>query len=79
MDPETIKEARRLLHDLIFKGAALLANGRHLQPLDEQLVSLVEKIAGKKLEELEVPKTVEDFTPQGTYHERPKGQQAQQS
>ena len=73
MDPSTIREARRILHDLIFKGQAFLSSGKHLQPQDDQLVSLVEKIAGRKLEEPEVPKTVDDFTPAGTYHMKEKG------
>ena len=72
MDPSTIREARRILHDLVFKDQAFLSSGKHLQPQDDQLVSLVEKIAGRKLEEPEAPKTVDDFTPQGTYHEKPK-------
>ena len=69
MDPATIREARRLLHDLIFQGQAFLKSGKHLQPQDDQLVTLVERIASRKLEEVEVPKTVDDFVPQGTYHE----------
>ena len=68
MDAETIRESRRLLHDLIFHGRAQLREGRTLQPDDAQLVSLLEKIASKKLEETHEPPGVTGFTPQGTHH-----------
>lgn len=68
MDAATIKEARRLLHDLIFRGEATLSSGTMLCPKSEVLVPLIEKIAGKKLEETHEPPGVTGFTPQGTHH-----------
>lgn len=69
MDPTTIREARRIIRDLILKGAATLQSGRVLTPDDMQLVTLLEKTASKKVEEVDVPQTVEGFTPQVTYKE----------
>lgn len=68
MDAATIREARRLLHDLIFRGEAALSSGTMLCPKPEVLVPLIEKIAGKKLEETHEPPGVTGFTPQGTHH-----------
>ena len=68
MDAETIREARRLLHDLLFTGQAKLASGTHLIPKPEFLIPLIEKIAGKKLEETHEPPGVTGFVPQGTHH-----------
>ena len=71
MDAATIKEARRLLHDLIFRGEAALSSGTVLCPKSEVLVPLIEKIASKKLEEIHEPPSVSGFTPQGTHHVKP--------
>lgn len=68
MDAATIREARRLLHDLIFCGEATLASGTMVCPKPELLIPLIEKIASKKLEETHEPPGVTGFTPQGTYH-----------
>ena len=73
MTPETIREARRILHDLVFKGEAVLSTGRLIEPDDDHLVPLLEKIAGKKLEEVVVPPILEDFSPKETHHVREKG------
>lgn len=72
MDAQTIKEARRLIHDLIFNGEAILRTGTVVHPKHEVLVLLWEKIATKKLEEPIEATTVEGFTPQQTYREREK-------
>lgn len=68
MDAETIREARRLLHELIFRGEAILSVGTRLTPRPEFLIPLIEKIASKKLEETHEPPGVTGFTPQGTHH-----------
>jgi len=68
MDATTIREARRLLHDLIFQGEARLSSGTMVSPKPEFLIPLIEKIAGKKLEEVHEPPSVSGFTPQGTHH-----------
>lgn len=68
MDAATIKEARRLLHELIFQGEARLSTGVPLHPKPEFLIPLIEKIAGKKLEDTHEPPGVTGFTPQGTHH-----------
>ena len=68
MDAATIKEARRLLHDLIFRGEVELSTGLKLSPKVEVLVPLIEKIASKKLEEPHESPSVTGFTPQGTHH-----------
>lgn len=68
MDATTIKEARRLLHELIFRGEATLSVGTRLAPRPEFLIPLIEKIASKKLEETHEPPGVTGFTPQGTHH-----------
>ena len=78
MDPATIKEARRLLHDLIFKGKAQLSKGRIIEPKDEWLVTLIEKVAGKKVEEVETPVEVTDYAPRSTYHARETGEETAQ-
>ena len=70
MDPETIKEARRILKDLVRSGVAVLKSGRQLVVEDEQLVNLLEKVAAKKVEEKEVVPEVDDFTLRGTHHVR---------
>ena len=75
MDPGTIKEARRLLHDLIYMGAAMTKGGRLIKPMDEALVTLIKVIAEKKIEEPDVPLTVEGYTPRETYHARAKDSQ----
>ena len=72
MNTQAIYEARRLLHDLIFTGKAKLAKGRIIEPKDEWLVTLLEKVASKKVEEPEVPVEVLDFEPRSTYHAKPK-------
>ena len=74
MDAPTIREARRLLHDLIFRGEAILSSGTMIVPRPEVLIPLIEKIAAKKVEETEVPTTMEDFAPKRTYHAITKGQ-----
>lgn len=68
MDAATISEARRLLHDLIFRGEAILASGTTICPKPEFLIPLIEKIASKKLEEPHESPGVTGFTPQGTHH-----------
>ena len=73
MDPATIKEARRLLHDLVFTGRAITKAGSTIQPKDEVLVTLLEKIASKKVEEPSITPTVDDFVAKETYVEKPKG------
>ena len=69
MTPATIKEARRLLHDLVFQGRATTKGGRVIEPKDEVLVTMLEKVASKKIEEPDVPQTVEGFVPQETFKE----------
>ena len=72
MDEPTIKEARRLLAALIETGEMLLKGGRTIRPKDDVFVGIVEKIAGRKLEEkIEAP-DISDFTPQTTHHTKPK-------
>ena len=73
MDAETIREARRLLHELIFTGQARLSTGIALVPKPEFLIPLLEKIASKKLEETHEPPGVTGFTPQGTHHVKEGG------
>ena len=68
MDASTIREARRLLHDLIFRGEAILASGTMICPKPEFLIPLIEKIASKKLEETHEAPGVSGFTPPTTYH-----------
>ena len=68
MDAATIKEARRLLHELIFRGEATLSVGTRLAPRPEFLIPLIEKIASKKLEETHEAPGVSGFTPPTTYH-----------
>ena len=70
MDPDTIKEARRILKDLVHHGLATLKSGRRLKVEDEQLINLLEKVAAKKVEEKEVVPEVDDFTLRGTHHVR---------
>lgn len=72
MDAETIREARRLLHDLIFKGSATFSSGTSLHPKDEVLVGIVEKVASKKVEEPIEAHVVEGYTPQQTYRTKEK-------
>ena len=74
MDPETIKEARRILKDLVHHGMATLRGGRRLKVEDDQLVTLLEKVAAKKVEEKEVVPEVDDFTLKGTHHVRTQGE-----
>ena len=69
MDPATILEARRLLHDLVFIGRATTKGERILDPKDEVMVTMLEKIASKKVEEPDVPLSVEGYTPKATYKE----------
>ena len=69
MDPATILEARRLLHDLVFTGAAKTQGGRLIEPKDEVLVTVLERVASKKVEEPDVPMTVEGYSPKATYKE----------
>ena len=73
MEPETIREARRLLRDLIHDGSARTKGGRIIKPMDEALVTLIKQVAEKKLEEPDVPLTVEGYTPKETHLEKPKG------
>ena len=68
MDAETIREARRLIRDLVMTGEAMMRSGHPIAPKDDLLVQLLEKIAGKKLEEKEVLLTVDDYIPKETYH-----------
>ena len=68
MDAPTIKEARRLLHDLIFQGEAILSSGTMIRPKPDVLIPLIEKIAARKLEETHEPPSVTDYTPPSTYH-----------
>ncbi len=72
MDPSTIKEARRILKAIVENGTAMLKSGRIVSPDDGMLLSLVEKVASKKLEEPEKVVEVTDFVPTGTYHTKPK-------
>ncbi len=69
VDPETIHEARRLLHDLVFNGKATTKGGHVIFPKDEVLVTMLEKIGSKKVEEPDVPFNVEGFVPKQTYQE----------
>ena len=68
MDASTIREARRLLHDLIFRGEAKLSSGTTICPKPEFLIPLIEKIASKKLEETHETPEVSGFIPPTTYH-----------
>ena len=68
MDARTIKEARRVIHDLIFGGEATLSTGLKLSPKPEFLVPLFERIAGKRLEETPEAPSVTGFEPQTTHH-----------
>ena len=70
MDLATIKEARRLLRDLVFQGEAILKAGTVISPKPEILVMLWEKIASKKVEETETPIAVDGFQLKGTHHTR---------
>ena len=72
MDPKTIREARRLLHDLVFTGQAATSSGKLIVPKDEVLVTLLEKIANKKIEEPAVAPDIADYLPQETYREKPR-------
>lgn len=74
MTPEVIQEARRLIRDLIFHGRAKTTGGRTIEPKDEVFVTLLEKVAAKKVEEPDVPQTVEGFTPRQTFHAIAKDQ-----
>ena len=71
MDPRTIQEAQRLLHDLVFTGQATTSSGKLIVPKDEVLVTLLEKIANKKVEEPTVAPDIADYLPQETYREKP--------
>ena len=70
MDATTIKEARRLLHELVFAGEARLSTGFMLCPKPDLLVLMLEKIASKKFDETPDMPTVEGYKPQTTYHTR---------
>jgi|SRR3990167_4423901 len=72
MDPETIKEARRLLRDLIFKGQASTQLGKTIAPKDESLVTLIERVAARRVEEPEALPAVEGYQLKGTHHVREK-------
>ena len=76
MDPKTIREARRLLHDLVFTGQAATSSGKLIVPKDEVLVTLLEKIANKKVEEPTVAPDIADYLPQETYREKPPSREA---
>lgn len=78
MTPDVIHEARRLIHDLIFFGKAITQGGRILEPKDEVMVTMLEKVASKRVEEPETLQTVAGYTPQETYREvtREKSQAA---
>jgi len=69
MTPDVILEARRLIHDLIFDGQATTKGGRVISPKDEVLVTMLEKVAGRRVEEPDVPFIVEGFAPKETYQE----------
>ena len=68
MDDQTIKEARRLVAELISKGHAILLSGKVVAPEDEDLVRLFLTVASKKVEEKEEPPTVEGYHPKETYY-----------
>ena len=53
----------------------MLKSGRRLMVEDDQLITLLEKIAAKKVEEKEVAPTVEDFTLKGTHHVKEAGEE----
>lgn len=72
MDPATIREARRLLHDLVFWGEVTLSNGVKVTPKPDLLVLLWEKIGTKKVEEIPEVVEVEGFSPQQTYRTKEK-------
>lgn len=69
MSPDVIKEARRLIRDLIFFGRAQTTGGRIIVPKDEVMVTMLEKVASKKVEEPDVPLTIEGYLPKETYRE----------
>ena len=69
MTPDVIHEARRLIHDLVFNGFAKTMGGRTIEPKDEVMVTMLEKVASKKVEEPDVPFNVEGFSPKETYQE----------
>mgnify|MGYP001583707518 FL=1 len=73
MDADTIREARRLLHDLVFAGEARLSTGFMICPKADLLVLMLEKIASKKYDETPELPTVEGYKPQSTYHTREQG------
>ena len=77
MDAATVKEARRLLTELVLYGKATLFGGRKVEPRDDILIAVFEKIAAKKLEEAEIAVSVTDFVPRSTYHEKSKDSDAQ--
>ena len=74
MDPKTVQEARRLLTELVLYGKVTLFGGRKVQPDDNMLLTLLEKVAAKKIEEIEVPVEVLDFEPRSTYHAKTKSE-----
>lgn len=78
MNADTIREARRLIHELIFRGQAHLSSGTMLIPKPEVLIPLIEKVAAKKLEEVHEPPSVSGFTPQETYHVKEPINEAQE-
>ena len=68
MDDQTIKEARRLVKELVEGGRASLQSGKVVEPDDEDLVRLFLTVASKKIEEHEEPPTVEGYHPKETYY-----------
>ena len=68
MDDQTIKEARRLVKELVEGGRASLKSGKVVEPADEDLVRLFLTVASKKVEEKEEPPTVEGYHPKETYY-----------
>lgn len=72
MEDFTIREAQRLLAELVAKGWATMGSGKRVEPKDEALILLFERVAKMKL-----PKSIETPTLEGvelrtTYHGSPK-------
>lgn len=71
MNPESIREARRILQSLVESGSAMLKSGRVITPADKDLLGVIADVAAKRLEEVEPPVIVEGFEPAGTHHTAP--------
>lgn len=72
MDQSVIQEARRLLKMLVNTGSMILNSGEIITPKPDIFVSIVEKVASKKSEEVEKPDELTGFEPAGTHHTAPK-------